>query len=157
MNEVGSSPDGLPDDRDTSPVPAGPPVAGGSAGSSAAPPGGGPAAHDTPWIETPEGGRFFLNAVLVAPEFCVLVPLTVRTLLRMLGLAQEPSVFLDTIPFVAAAVLPRVGWLLVVPLALSLRARRHTRSVVARRWLAVFALSHAAFLVYTVLSAFGAV
>ena len=78
--------------------------------------GAGTSDGDTPWVETPEGGWFFVNAVLVAPELIVLFPLASRTTLRMLGLVRGPSVFLDTVPWVAGHVVPYVGWLLVIPI-----------------------------------------
>lgn len=104
----------------------------------------------SPWIESPEGLLFFWNAVLVAPELFVLLPLGLRALLDPLVLHGRPSAMLDTIPAVAGHVLPSVGWLLVIPLALTAYDLR----VEERRWprtaLAAFLVIHLAFLAYTV-------
>ncbi len=45
---------------------------------------------DEPWIETKEGGLFFVNALFVVPAFCVMVPLSVRTLLTLVA-GQTPD------------------------------------------------------------------
>lgn len=102
------------------------------------------------WIESREGLLFFTNAVLVAPELFVLIPLALRAVLDPLMLHGRPSVMLDTIPAVAAHVLPVVGWLLVVPLGLT----AYNLGVARRRWpraaLKVFLVLHIGFLAYTI-------
>lgn len=104
------------------------------------------------WIESREGMLFFANAVLVAPELFVLLPLALRLLLDPLTLHGRPSVMLDTIPAVAAHVLPAVGWLLVIPLGLT----AHNLDIEDRRWpraaLKVFLVLHIGFLAYTIAS-----
>lgn len=110
-----------------------------------------------PWIETPLGMLFFVNAVLVGPEYCVLLPLGVRTLLRGLGMAQAPSVFLDTFPWFAARALPYFGWLLLLPVGLVIKNLRVERTPKLRAALLLFLTSHLAFLGYMVLSWFGLV
>ncbi len=110
-----------------------------------------------PWIETPLGMLFFVNAVLVAPEYCVLLPLGVRTMLRALGMAQAPSVFLDTFPLVAARALPDLGWLLLLPVGLVIKNLRVERTPKLRAALLLFLTSHMAFLGYAVLAWLGLV
>lgn len=108
--------------------------------------------RDVPWVETPAGELFFLNAVLVAPELIVLVPLLAGAVLRGLGLLQGPSRFIDPVPRVAAYVLPWVGWVLVVPLWIVWRnLRMDGVKAWARRALWGMLLLHAGFLTYTVL------
>lgn len=107
--------------------------------------------RETPWVETRAGGLFFVNAVLVAPELVVLVPLVMGAVLRGLGLLQGPSRFIDTIPQVAAYVLPWTGWILVVPLWTALRnLGMEGVGPWARRALYGMATLHVAFLAYTV-------
>lgn len=102
------------------------------------------------WIESRQGLLFFANAVLVAPELFVLLPLTLRALLDPLVLHGRPSAMLDTIPEVAAHVLPWVGWLLAVPLALT----SYNLRLEERRWpraaLKLFLVVHIGFLAYTI-------
>lgn len=102
------------------------------------------------WIESRQGLLFFANAVLVAPELFVLFPLTLRALLDPLVLHGRPSAMLDTIPEVAAHVLPWVGWLLAIPLGLTsynlrLEERRWPRAV-----LKLFLVIHIGFVAYTI-------
>ena len=78
----------------------------------------------TPWVETREGGWFFVNALLVAPAFMVAFPWTLRWLLGMAGVASGPNRLLDTIPTMAAFIVPYVGWLAVLPLATTIHALR---------------------------------
>lgn len=107
--------------------------------------------RETPWIETRAGGLFFVNAVLVAPELIVLIPLGAGAVLRGLGLLEGPSRFIDTIPQVAAYVLPWTGWVLVVPLWTTLRnLRMDGVGPRARRALSAMAGLHLLFLAYTV-------
>ena len=100
---------------------------------------------------------FFVNAIFVAPEYCVLLPLGVRTMLRGLGMAQGPSVFLDTFPWFAARALPYFGWLLLLPVGLVIKNLRVERAPKLRAALLLFLGSHLAFLVYTVLAWLGRV
>jgi hypothetical protein len=108
---------------------------------------------DEPWIESREGMLFFVNALFVIPEYCVLFPLGLRTLLRSLGLASGPSVFLDTLPTLATHCLPYVGWFLVVPIVLIFKTFSVEGSGERSRWrrgaLSLFLVSHLGFLGYT--------
>lgn len=103
-----------------------------------------------PWIETREGGWFFANAVLVAPELVILFPLLAGALVSFLAPGREPSPFLDTIPFVASKALPILGWLVVIPIFTSVKAIRLTTRRIPRIVLMGFLLLHLAFLTYTV-------
>lgn len=106
--------------------------------------------RETPWIETRAGGLFFVNAVLVSPELVVLFPLAVGTVLRFLGLLEGPSRFIDTIPAVAAYVLPWIGWVFVVPLWTTMKnLRMEGVGTWARRALYGMAALHVLFLAYT--------
>jgi hypothetical protein len=109
------------------------------------------ATNREPWIETREGGWFFLNAVLVAPELVVLFPLAAGAVVSFLAPGREPSPFLDTIPFVASKAIPILGWLLIVPILTTVKALRLTTRRAPRLALSVFLLLHLSFLVYTVL------
>lgn len=102
------------------------------------------------WIESREGMVFFLNAVLVAPELVVLVPVVTRAVVRALGFVRRPSPILDPVPMVAAHVLPWVGWLLVVPVALVVWNLRLEARPGPRRALWLFLALHLSFLAYTV-------
>lgn len=107
--------------------------------------------REEPWVETRAGGLFFLNAVLVAPELVVLVPLVAGAVLRGLGVLQGPSRFIDPVPRVAAYVLPAVGWLLVVPIWSTWRNLRMEGVKPWARWaLRGMLILHAGFLGYTV-------
>ena len=105
-----------------------------------------------PWIETRQGGWFFVNALLVAPELVVLVPLTLRLVVEALNPGRPPSPFLDTIPFVASKALPLLGWLLVIPIWTTLRNLRLESLLLPRLALGFFLLLHLGFLGYTVWS-----
>jgi hypothetical protein len=120
-----------------------------AAGSGSPSPGAPP---KTPWIETREGGLFFLNAVLVAPELVVMVPLTLRTVFDILVPDRGASPFLDTIPFVASKSLPIIGWLLVIPIWTTVRNLKIARKPLARAALVVILLIHASFLGFAILS-----
>ena len=73
--------------------------------------------HDAPpFVETPAGERFFLNAVLTAPAILVLWPVLLRGMLRALGALDGPSRLLDPVPMVAAYVGPWIAWLSAIPL-----------------------------------------
>jgi hypothetical protein len=101
-----------------------------------------------PWIETGEGSLFFVNALLAAPGLMVLVPVSLRALLRVAGRLEGPSPVLDTIPTLAAYVVPVAGWLLLVPVWLVLRNLRLTRRVSVRIALALFLAVHLGYLAY---------
>lgn len=103
-----------------------------------------------PWVETPQGGWFFVNAVLVAPELVVLVPLILGSLLSLIAPEREPSPFLDTIPFVASKTIPLLGWLLLVPIWTTIRNLRLDGPRFPKVILGLFLLSHLAFLGYAV-------
>jgi hypothetical protein len=118
-------------------------------------PGGEGAAASGPWIETKEGGLFFVNAVLVAPEVMVLIPLLLQAFVELVNPAREPSPFLDTIPFVASRALPLVGWFLVIPIWTTVKNLTMVRRLLPRLALAVFLALHLGFLAYTVWSVAG--
>lgn len=103
----------------------------------------------TPWVETPAGTLFFLNAVLVTPVAMVLFPLAVGAALRALGLLEGPSPLWDPIPAVAAHVGPWVGWLAAVPLALTARNLAIVDRPGPRAALVVFLLAHLGVLCWT--------
>jgi hypothetical protein len=105
-----------------------------------------------PWIETRQGGWFFVNAVLVAPELVVLFPLVAGMIVSFLAPGREPSPFLDTIPFVASKAIPVVGWLLVIPIWTTVRALRLEGLRLPRVFLGIFLVSHLCFLGYTIWS-----
>jgi len=104
----------------------------------------------TPWVETPEGARFFVSAVLVAPELIVLFPLSLGALMRVTGLVGGGSVFLDTVPWVAGHVIPYVGWLLVIPIWTTFRNLMAASGRI-RVLLLFFLASHTAFFGYAAL------
>jgi hypothetical protein len=73
-------------------------------------------AGPTRWIETREGGLFFVNALFLFPYLMVLVPLGTRVFVRgVMGGMPEPSVIVDTFPVLAEHLLPRLGWLAALP------------------------------------------
>jgi hypothetical protein len=102
------------------------------------------------WIETPQGGWFFVNALLVAPELVVLFPLTLQFLVGLIAAERAPSPFLDTIPFVASRAIPFLGWLLVIPIWTTIKNLRMETATLPRVALGAFLLIHASFLGYTV-------
>lgn len=106
-------------------------------------------ARQEPWIETPEGGLFFVNALLVAPELVVLFPLTLQFLVGLMTPERPPSPFLDTIPFVASKAIPYLGWLLVIPIWTTLKNFRVEKAALPRAALMFFLALHLAFLGYT--------
>jgi len=103
-----------------------------------------------PWIESREGGWFFLSAVLIAPELVVLFPLLAGAIVSFLAPGREPSPFLDTIPYVAYEAMPVIGWLLIVPILATVKAIRLTTSRGPLLALGGFLLLHLSFLGYTV-------
>ncbi len=105
---------------------------------------------DTPWVETPEGARFFMNAVLVAPELIVFFPFAMGVTLRATGLVQGPTVFLDVVPWVAGHMIPYVAWLLPIPIWTTLRNLKVASGRV-RIVLSGFLALHLSFLGYAVL------
>ena len=114
-----------------------------------------PPRREEPWIETREGGLFFVNALLVAPELVVLFPLTLRFLVGLMAPDRPPSPFLDTIPFVASRAIPYLGWLLVIPVWTTLKNLRMERATLPRGALVFFLILHLGFLSYTVFSWIG--
>jgi len=107
---------------------------------------------EVPWIETPQGGWFFVNALLAAPELVVLFPLVSGLFVSLLAPGREPSPFLDTIPFVASKAIPFLGWFLVIPIWTTVRNLRMDGLLVPRLALGVFLVLHLSFLGYTVWS-----
>ncbi len=105
---------------------------------------------DTPWVETPEGARFFVNAVLVAPELIVFFPFVVGMALRATGLVHGPTVFLDVVPWVAGHAIPYLAWLLPIPIWTTLRNLK-VESGRIRVVLFGFLALHSSFLGYAVL------
>jgi hypothetical protein len=108
-----------------------------------------------PWIETTQGGWFFVNALLVAPELVVLFPLAAGWIVSLLAPGREPSPFLDTIPFLASKALPFLGWFLVVPIWTTVRNLRMGGLLLPRIVLGIFLALHLSFLAYTVTSWIG--
>lgn len=105
-------------------------------------------AAEEPWIETPAGGLFFVNALLVTPAAVALLPLLLGALLRALGLVRG-SVFFDVIPAVADHFVPYLGWVAVVPLWTVVRNLRMEMGSRPRVALAAFLVVHACVLTYT--------
>jgi hypothetical protein len=105
-----------------------------------------------PWIETRQGGWFFVNALLVAPELVVLFPLAVGALASLLAPDRPLSPFLDTIPFVASKSIPFLGWLLVVPIWTTVKNIRMEGLLLPRLALGFFLVSHLGFLAFTLWS-----
>ena len=105
-----------------------------------------------PWIETTQGGWFFVNALLVAPELVVLFPLVLGWIVGLVAPDRASSPFIDTIPFVASKAIPYLGWVLVIPLWTTVKAIRLPGLVLPRVALGFFLLVHLGFLGYTVWS-----
>lgn len=104
----------------------------------------------TPWVETRAGGLFFVNAVLVAPELMALAPWVAGLGLRAAGLLEGPSRFIDPIPRVADYMLPRLGWILVIPAWTTIRnLRMSDLRAPARAGLVGMLVIHLVFLGYT--------
>ncbi len=96
-----------------------------------------------PFVETPAGERFFLNAVLTAPALIVLWPVLLRGVLRALGVLDGPSALLDPVPLLAERAGPYVAWLSVIPLWSCRRNLRMEMPSPARWTLWGFAAIHA--------------
>ena len=75
----------------------------------------------TPFVETSQGGLFFMNAVMAAPALLVLWPVLIRALLRGVGAVEGPSPLLDPVPAAARYAGPYVAWLSAIPLWTCLR------------------------------------
>ncbi len=104
-------------------------------------------------METPAGGWFFVNSLLVAPELCVLVPLLLRRLLVASGVGGSLPEILGVFPTLATYVLPWAGWLLLIPLWTTARnLRLRPLFPAARIALVAYLLLHGSFLAYTVWS-----
>lgn len=109
------------------------------------------------WIETPRGGLFFINALFIFPYIMILVPLATRLFVRgVVGGAPRESVILDTFPVLAGFLLPRYGWLILLPLFLVVRNLRMERAPWPRAALLLFLVTHAAFLAWTMAGWLGA-
>lgn len=106
---------------------------------------------DTPWIETREGGLFFLNTLAVTPTAVVLFTLLLGLALRAAGLLEGPSRMVDTIPRMAHYFAPRVGWLALVGVWLSWKALAVVARRGARFWLTIFLMIHVGTVAYTVM------
>jgi hypothetical protein len=120
-------------------------------------PGGGDGARDPersadePWIETREGGFFFVNALLIFPYVMLLVPLLTRVFVRgVLGGLPRESTIVDTFPMMAEHLLPRTGWLVVLPAGLVVWNLRIETRPLPRATLWLFLAVHLAFLAWTV-------
>ena len=103
-----------------------------------------------PWIETRQGGWFFVNALLVAPEFVVLFPLLVGKFVSFISPERELSPFLDTIPSLAGMALPFLGWILVIPIWTTVKNLRMDGLRFPRVVLVGFLFLHLSFLGYTI-------
>ena len=114
-----------------------------------------PEASTEPWIETPQGGLFFINALLVAPEMVVLFPLSLQLLVGLRADERAASPFLATIPIVASKAIPVLGWFRVVPIWTTVKNLKMESLLLPRISLGVFLLLHLAFLGYTILSWMG--
>ena len=106
--------------------------------------------RDDLWIETRRGGLFFVNAVLIFPHIMLLVPLLTRMVVRAQGGLAGEQVIVDTFPLLAEYLLPRMGWLLVIPIGLVLLNLREERSPLPRAGLVFFLFLHLAALGWTV-------
>lgn len=109
---------------------------------------------DAPFVETPAGERFFLNAVLTAPAILVLWPVFLRGMLRSLGALDGPSRLFDPVPQVAAYVGPWIAWLSVIPLVSCERNLRMPLPAPARWTLRGFQAVHVGVLIWWMWSVF---
>ncbi len=106
--------------------------------------------REEPWIETRRGGLFFVNALLIFPHVMVAVPLLTRVLVRARGGLQEEAVIVDTFPLLAEHLLPRMGWLLVIPIGLVVWNLRLEQGRLPRTGLLAFLALHLLALGWTV-------
>lgn len=97
-----------------------------------------------PWIETPAGGLFFVNALLVAPAAMALLPWLLGAIARAAGVVRGASPVLDTIPTMAWYFLPRLGWLALPAAWLAWKGLRTVARPGPRRWLLLFLVVHLA-------------
>ena len=104
-----------------------------------------------PWIESAEGGLFFLNAVLAAPALLVLLPLALARVCEGLGFARGTELF-SVVPTVAGAFVPWLGWLALLPLVTAAWNLKREKRPLPRALLLAFVLVHGAVLVYTLRS-----
>jgi hypothetical protein len=102
------------------------------------------------WIETRSGGMFFVNALLIFPHVMVLVPLLTRVLVRSRGGFPDHADIVDTFPVMAEHLLPRVGWILVIPIALVVMNLRVESAPWPRAGLWAFLVVHVTALGWTV-------
>ncbi|MEX2528754.1 MAG: hypothetical protein WEA09_14080 [Gemmatimonadota bacterium] len=102
------------------------------------------------WIETRRGGLFFVNALFIFPQVMVLVPLATRIFVRGRGGLARDAPILDTFPMIAEHLLPRMGWLLVIPLALVAYNLTLEDALLPRLGLWAMFLLHLSFLVWAV-------
>jgi len=106
---------------------------------------------EDPWIETREGGLFFVNALLLFPYLMVLIPLLTRVFVRgVLGGLPEESVIVDTFPMLAEYLLPRMGWLAVGPAWLTWRNLGMEHRVLPRLALGFLLVTHLVVVAWTV-------
>ena len=115
----------------------------------------GPDPSVEPFVETPAGGLFFLNAVLAAPALIVLTPTLVRGILRGIGALEGPTALLDPVPAVAAHAGPWIAWLSIVPLVTTVRNLRMVLPTGPRWTLRAFALLHVGVLAWWAWAVFG--
>lgn len=95
------------------------------------------------WVETPSGGLFFINSLLVFPYVMVLVPLLTRLFVRgVMGGLEAQSTIVDTFPLLAGYLAPRYGWLAVGPIALVVRNLRMETRTLPRMILLGFLVVH---------------
>lgn len=104
-----------------------------------------------PWVETPQGGLFFINAVLAAPVLMALYPWSIRWVLRTTGVLNRPSKVLDPVPAVADHVIPILGWLAIPAAWLVVRNLRTIDRPWPRRALWLFLAVHIGTVGYTIL------
>lgn len=112
-------------------------------------------AGETPWVETPSGTLFFVNAILVSPIFMALYPWTLRWLLRALDILNRPSRVLDPVPAVADHFIPVLGWLTIPAAWLVWRNLSMATRPWVRRGLWIFLAAHLGTLGYTVMRVLG--
>ena len=108
-----------------------------------------------PFVETPPGEFFFLNAVLTAPALLVIWPVLLRGVLRGMGALEGPSPLLDPVPALARQVGPYLAWLSAVPLWTCLRSLRMRLPAPARWALRGFVAVHMGVLGWWVLTVAG--